>query len=251
METAKIERINELYRKSKAEGLTEEEKKEQQILRREYVDAFKRNLRGQLNNISIKEKDGSITNLGGNMDRKKEIRAKILKMRQALPKEEVREKSLRIMRRIEETETFKNADNLLAYIDFRGEVATGTLIEKAWELGKKVYVPRVAGKEMEFYQIHSFEDLEKGAYGILEPKKECPVYEAGEGQTTLAILPGSVFDEKKNRVGYGGGFYDRYFEKRKDICRIAAAYEMQIVEEIETEEFDLPTDYVTTEERFW
>ena len=59
METAKIERINELYRKSKAEGLTEEEKKEQQILRREYVDAFKRNLRGQLNNISIKEKDGS------------------------------------------------------------------------------------------------------------------------------------------------------------------------------------------------
>ena len=59
METAKIERINELYRKSKAEGLTKEEKKEQQILRREYVDAFKRNLRGQLNNISIKEKDGS------------------------------------------------------------------------------------------------------------------------------------------------------------------------------------------------
>lgn len=185
------------------------------------------------------------------MDRKKEIRAKFLKMRQALPKEEVREKSLRIMRRIEETETFKNADNLLAYIDFRGEVATGTLIEKAWELGKKVYVPRVAGKEMEFYRIHSFEDLEKGAYGILEPKKECPVYEAGEGQTTLAILPGSVFDEKKNRVGYGGGFYDCYFEKRKDICRIAAAYEMQIVEEIETEEFDLPADYVTTEERFW
>ena len=71
METAKIERINELYRKSKAEGLTEEEKKEQQILRREYVDAFKRNLRGQLNNISIKEKDGSITNLGEKYGKKK------------------------------------------------------------------------------------------------------------------------------------------------------------------------------------
>ena len=71
METAKIERINELYRKSKAEGLTEEEKKEQQILRREYVDAFKRDLRGQLNNISIKEKDGSITNLGEKYGQKK------------------------------------------------------------------------------------------------------------------------------------------------------------------------------------
>ena len=74
------------------------------------------------------------------MDRKKEIRAKILKMRQALPKEEVREKSLRIMRRIEETETFKNADNLLAYIDFCGEVATGTLIEKAWQSCREVFL---------------------------------------------------------------------------------------------------------------
>lgn len=64
MDDKKIARINELYRKSKAEGLTESEAKEQQILRREYVDSFKRNLRGQLNNISIKEKDGSITNLG-------------------------------------------------------------------------------------------------------------------------------------------------------------------------------------------
>ena len=185
-----------------------------------------------------------------NMDRKKEIRAKILKMRQALPKEEVREKSLRIMRRIEETETFKNADNLLAYIDFRGEVATGTLIEKAWELGKKVYVPRVAGKEMEFYQIHSFEDLEKGAYGILEPKKECPVYEAGEGQTTLAILPGSVFDEKKNRVGYGGGFYDRFLENlRKDAVTIGIAFDLQIFDEVPKEPHDAQLDYIVTESR--
>lgn len=64
MDEQKIARINELYHKSKAEGLTVDEQKEQQILRREYIDSFKRNLRGQLNNISIKEKDGSITNLG-------------------------------------------------------------------------------------------------------------------------------------------------------------------------------------------
>lgn len=64
MTEEKIARINELYKKSKAEGLTEEEKKEQQILRREFIDAFRNNLRGQLDNISIKEEDGSITNLG-------------------------------------------------------------------------------------------------------------------------------------------------------------------------------------------
>ena len=67
----KITRINELYRKSKVEGLTEEELKEQQILRKDYIDAFKRNLRGQLDNISIKEEDGSITNLGEKYGNKK------------------------------------------------------------------------------------------------------------------------------------------------------------------------------------
>lgn len=64
MTEEKIKRINELYHKSKKEGLTDAEKQEQQILRKEYVDSFRRNLRGQLDNISIREKDGSITNLG-------------------------------------------------------------------------------------------------------------------------------------------------------------------------------------------
>ena len=71
MDDKKVARINELYHKSKAEGLTAEELKEQQILRKEYVDSFKMNLRGQLNNISIKEKDGSITNLGEKFGNKK------------------------------------------------------------------------------------------------------------------------------------------------------------------------------------
>ena len=71
MDEKKIARINELYDKSKAEGLTEKEKKEQQILRREYIEAFKMSLRGQLNNISIQEKDGTITNLGEKYGNKK------------------------------------------------------------------------------------------------------------------------------------------------------------------------------------
>lgn len=64
MTDEKIKRINELYHKSKKEGLTDAEKQEQQILRKEYIDSFRRNLRGQLDNISIREEDGSITNLG-------------------------------------------------------------------------------------------------------------------------------------------------------------------------------------------
>ena len=64
MDPQKIARINELYRRSKAEGLTDAEKKEQKLLRLEYIESVRKNLRGQLNNIDIKEKDGSIVNLG-------------------------------------------------------------------------------------------------------------------------------------------------------------------------------------------
>ncbi|MDY5986106.1 DUF896 domain-containing protein [Sporofaciens sp. SGI.106] len=71
MDEKKIERINELYRKSKAEGLTDAEKKEQQLLRQEYIAAIRKNLRGQLNNISIQEADGSITDLGEKYGKKR------------------------------------------------------------------------------------------------------------------------------------------------------------------------------------
>ena len=71
MDEKKIKRINELYHKSKAEGLTDAEKKEQQLLRQEYIASVRENLRGQLNNISIQEKDGSITELGKKYGRKK------------------------------------------------------------------------------------------------------------------------------------------------------------------------------------
>lgn len=71
MDEKRIARINELYKKSKAEGLTDAEKTEQQVLRKEYVSAFRENLRGQLNTISIKEKDGSVTNLGEKFGNKK------------------------------------------------------------------------------------------------------------------------------------------------------------------------------------
>lgn len=71
MDEKKIKRINELYHKSRAEGLTDEEKKEQQLLRQEYIVSVRENLRGQLNNISIQEKDGSITDLGKKYGQKK------------------------------------------------------------------------------------------------------------------------------------------------------------------------------------
>ena len=72
MDEQKIKRINELARKSKSEGLTEEERKEQKILRQEYIDAVRRNLKSQLDNIDMQEKDGTIVNLGEKFGNKKD-----------------------------------------------------------------------------------------------------------------------------------------------------------------------------------
>ncbi len=71
MDEQKIKRINELYRKSKAEGLTGEERREQKLLREEYLESIRGNLRSQLNNIDIREKDGTIVNLGKKYGNKK------------------------------------------------------------------------------------------------------------------------------------------------------------------------------------
>ena len=81
----------------------------------------------------------------------------------------------------------------------------------AWDDGKEVAVPRVDGDGiMHFYYLRSLKDLEPGAFGIMEPRADCRICETEEG---LLLMPGVAFDEQGHRVGYGGGYYDRYLEK--------------------------------------
>ena len=93
----------------------------------------------------------------------------------------------------------------------------GNQWRKTWKLGKSVWFPRVEGSEMNFYLAEQKEDLQPGAYGILEPTGE---YKA-DGYDGLLIMPGVAFDEECHRIGYGGGFYDKYLEKHSDLHTIA------------------------------
>lgn len=184
-----------------------------------------------------------------NMDEKKEIRTRILAARDALSKEERSKKSRIIIDKVMRHTSYQDSDILLAYIDFRGEVMTKALLEDAWRLGKAVYVPRVEKRQMEFYQIYSLSDLADGRWGIKEPRKGCAPLEVLRGRKPriLAVVPGVAFDRRGNRIGYGGGYYDRYFAKYPDIFRIALSYSMQIVPEIEAEKTDVTMDLIITE----
>ncbi|XCP83696.1 5-formyltetrahydrofolate cyclo-ligase [Roseburia hominis] len=209
------------------------------------------------------------------METKKQIRAAVLQRRTELPVFDVEEKSRKIICMIKEHSWFREAEQVLVYIDFRKEVVTRELIESCWRQKKSVYVPKVKvhlgmhgnrderpldvhlsmhgnKKAMQFYRIMSWEDVRPGAWGILEPIEGLAAFSGPQGAScsdTLMIMPGVAFDENRNRIGYGGGYYDRYLEQYPSIHKIAAAFECQIVKKVPAEETDLRPDYIITEER--
>lgn len=177
---------------------------------------------------------------------KNRIRKEIMAKRNALSKEEIESKSEIIYQRVIVHPAFQNADLVFAYIDAKNEVQTRLLIEYAWKSGKKVAVPKVHGEIMKFYLITSYEDLEPGCFGIQEPKETCEEVLIPM-ENSLVIMPGVAFDRQGNRIGYGKGYYDKYFSAYPDVYKIAIAFEVQIVPMVPADEFDVKADIVMTE----
>lgn len=178
---------------------------------------------------------------------KKEIRAEVKKYRREATKEQIRTNSDVICEKFINLPEYKEANVVFAYMDCKNEVETKKVIEQCWKDGKVVAVPKVFGKNMKYYVITSYDDLEEGYYGIPEPKYESLqeiVCEDG-----LMILPGIAFDTDRHRVGYGGGFYDRYLEDHPNMKKIAFAFEFQMFEKVPFEEFDRQPEKIITEKR--
>lgn len=185
---------------------------------------------------------------------KKEVRKNFLKIRDAMPREERMRKSREIMDRFLRTELYQECDRVFCYISFRSEVDTRELLEKMIKDGKRVCVPRVEGREMRFYEISGLADCEQGSYGILEPikgRKPALISETMDKKHTkdLMIVPGSVFSEKKERMGYGGGYYDRFLEKNP-ICTVGFFFDCQKTDMLPCEQYDKKLSYILTETMF-
>lgn len=182
------------------------------------------------------------------METKKDIRSKVLKKRRALSEEERKEKSCQIAEKIAVHQCFCGADVIFVYADYNGEVETGPIIESARKMGKQVAVPKVHGDVMEFYKVESGDDFEPGCMGILEPKDSCPsMANLGDETKVLVIMPGAVFDLHHHRIGYGGGYYDKYLSAHPNYATMAIAYELQVLDEIPSESFDIKPDVIMTE----
>lgn len=180
-------------------------------------------------------------------NRKKEIRTEVKRRRAEAEISKLHEDSLRIVERFTELGAYREASLLLVYVDAKREVETRLLMQRAWKDGKKVAAPRVDGNGiMHYYYLDSPDDLEPGSFGIMEPKSKCPLCGTEEG---LLLMPGVAFDEKCHRVGYGGGYYDRYLEKHPGLVHIALAFEFQIFPEVPSEEHDILPEMIVTESR--
>lgn len=147
---------------------------------------------------------------------------------------------------------FQKAENLLIYMHFGSEVKTDSIIASGLGMGKKVYVPKVSGKEMEFYEIRDLNECVPGFMNIPEPPEGAEQFifkPEMKKKDTLMILPGLAFDINGGRMGYGGGFYDRYLEKCPDCIKLGISYDFQCVDEVPAEENDICMDMIITEKR--
>lgn len=185
-----------------------------------------------------------------NKAKKKDLRNIILNKRNSIDNNTKEEMDREIFNRLINLDLYKEAKNIFIYLSFGSEIDTNPIIDRALEDGKEVYIPKIykSNKEMKAIRLNSFEDLEENSMGILEPKDDSNFID--KENIDLIIVPGAVFDLEGNRIGYGGGYYDRFLSNIKDKRnKVALAYDLQIVENIEAEEHDIKVDYIITNSR--
>ena len=196
---------------------------------------------------------------------KSEIRRNYKARRNELTSELMIEYNNRILERLFALDQFTKCTMLFTYISFGKEVGTHEIINKALQMNKRVYVPRVENKEcqasqdtlmlneMNFYEIQGFDNLIRSNYGILEPDSDTrDKYESSMSDNNkLMLLPGLAFDTKGNRIGYGAGYYDRYLGKfaGDEWNKVALAYDFQIANKLTVGIYDVPVDFIVTPDR--
>lgn len=175
---------------------------------------------------------------------KKAVRKEILALRDALSVAERQRGNLLVTEKIAGHQWYYGAEYLLLFAGHGSEIDLSFLVEDALKKGKNVYFPKVKGKEMNFYRVTDLAELEKGYKGIFEPKGDTGIFPGEKGKTSLAdktlmIMPGVAFDRQRRRIGYGGGYYDRYLADKPWLRTIAAGYRCQLLLEIPSDEQDI------------
>ena len=172
---------------------------------------------------------------------KKELRRMIREKKRAMTPEEIAARSEQLGILLTRSEAYQNAATIYGYLPYNQEVRTVPMLEQALRDGKRVAVPKCYGDEMKFIFMEDLSLVEKGYAGIPEPIADGPV---ADDKTALVLMPGLAFDPEGHRIGYGGGFYDKFLEAEPNHPTLALCYEFQMLPHLDTEAHDIPVDYV-------
>ena len=172
---------------------------------------------------------------------KKELRAAIRARKRAMTENEIVEASQHLGELFLQCPEYKAAKTIYGYLPYNQEVRTVPMLEQAIRDGKRVAVPKCYGEEMKFIFMDDLSLVEKGYANIPEPIADSPV---ADDPTALVLMPGLAFTKDGKRMGYGGGFYDKFLAAEPDHPTVALCYAFQMVEDLPTEEYDIPVDCV-------
>ena len=172
---------------------------------------------------------------------KKALRREIREKKRAMTESEIVAASEKLGQLFCACDQYKEAKTIYGYLPYNQEVRTVPMLEQALRDGKKVAVPKCYGDEMKFIYMEDLSLVEKGYAGIPEPVADEPV---ADDPTALVLMPGLAFTKEGNRMGYGGGFYDKFLAKEPNHPTVALCYGFQMVEYIPTDDYDIPVDCV-------
>ena len=172
---------------------------------------------------------------------KKELRRQIREMKRAMTEEQIVAASERLGELFLDCPQYKEANTIYGYLPYNQEVRTVPMLEQAMKDGKRVAVPKCYGEEMRFIYMDDLSKVEKGYANIPEPIANEPV---ADDQTALVLMPGMAFTKDGKRMGYGGGFYDKFLAAEPNHPTVALCYSFQMVEDLPTEDYDIPVDCV-------
>ena len=172
---------------------------------------------------------------------KKALRSQIREKKRAMTTEQIQAASEQLGELFANCEAYRSAKTIYGYLPYNQEVRTVPMLQRALDEGKRVAVPKVYGDEMKFIYLTDLSQVAAGYAGIPEPVADAPV---ADDSTALVLMPGLAFDRAGHRIGYGGGFYDKFLAEEPNHPTVALCYEFQMMDALETEEFDIPVDVV-------
>jgi len=172
---------------------------------------------------------------------KKLLRQQIRAQKKAMTPEQIQVSSAALAEKFYASAQYAAAKTIYGYLPYNQEVRTVPILEQALADGKRVAVPKVYGDEMKFIYMTDLSLTEKSNMGIPEPVADGP---EGDDPTALVLMPGVAFTEKGDRIGYGGGYYDKFLAREPEHPTVALCYQFQMVEELPTQDHDIPVDLV-------